>query len=228
MNMTYFPYKPIETQPGKIVVVATQAPKVYEDLCRGLRDDTDKVRLSDEHFQSVLPSKALLWGGDPLLEVNLDKLFQRLLLKRLNAAMSDQAKAQLIDQERTLQSVVADALFSLDLPLEITQTVTVETILKSAAIMYNEAVSGDVAATLEVLIKTLVELNDQRVLALTNVSHYLNQAQWETFRGQVKMSNLPVALIEFTNTPLADLGENTCLINIDRDFIDSRELDAEN
>lgn len=53
MNLTYYGFRPFKITPGKVVVLATGSPHIYQEIILGLQDRTDTVKLSDDNFTTV-------------------------------------------------------------------------------------------------------------------------------------------------------------------------------
>lgn len=225
MNVTYYPYTPIHITPGRIVVVDTAIPKVYSDLTDGFRKELDTIRLSDDEFQSLDIAKWSQWYGDPRLELNLDRQFQRVVLKRYLNVMSATEQSTLMDLARQLSGRVLENSFALDLPLDVTTLASVEAIIKFSGLHYSESASTDGYVTLETLIKTITELNDPQLTVLTNVSHYLEKSQLQDLVKLVGTTAIPMLVIEFSECERRENFENCDYIWIDHDFVDSRELE---
>lgn len=222
MNITFFPFAPMSLISGSVFVFTTSSPKVYTDFCVALRDGTEEVMVSDDDYKKQALGKSLTWYGDPLLELDLNTLFQKLILKRLLADLTDTEKTAFVDQELLLQNMINQALFKIDLPLVATRQLSVDGIFKSAAVEYNKEVLQGVPDVLELLIKTLVELADHRIVVLTNLSHYLTAKQFEDFVQLVKMSDRTVFLIEFSSMDNKLFWGDCPYVYIDDDFVDSR------
>ena len=48
MNLAYYPFQLITTKPSEVTVIDTASPKVLTDLIEALRNDLDKVVLSND------------------------------------------------------------------------------------------------------------------------------------------------------------------------------------
>lgn len=227
MNVTYYPYQPILVRPGQVVVIDTASSKIYSDLVEAFRDEKDLIRISGDDFESLDLGKWSEWYGDPKLELNLDHQFQRIVLKRLSKTLTNDQRIALMDQGRALVGRVLESSFLLDLPLAVSSITGVDSIIKFSGLHFSEAAWQDVYATIETLIKTIIELDDQQLTVLTNVSHYLNVDQMQDLVRLVNTTTVPVPvlIIEFSFDPRPDVFKNCSYIWIDEDFSDSRELE---
>ncbi|MFD1429385.1 type II-A CRISPR-associated protein Csn2 [Lacticaseibacillus mingshuiensis] len=221
-TLTYFPYAPITLLPGKATVVDTASPRVYMDLLDGIRQEKDILVFANEQTKVVDTSKAATWYGDILLEVDLDKLFQRLIIKQLLAVISDESTVKLIDEAKEMLRLVLESSFNLDIPLDVSLTPTLENIVKFSGLSFSPETKADPYATLEVLLRTLVELENVKIPVLTNLSHYLDVNQLNQLAGLVAGTGMAVLDIEFSSISRHSLFEECQYIWIDSEFNDSR------
>lgn len=117
MRLTYFPNVPIEVSSDKPTIIQTNNVSVMTDLTCALRDMNDKVKLTDDKFSAVDISKGIYWIGDPFLQVDLNKLFESALQKKLMEDLDDGARSKLFEIDKELKTVILDSSFGLKLPL---------------------------------------------------------------------------------------------------------------
>ncbi|QMU07712.1 type II-A CRISPR-associated protein Csn2 [Levilactobacillus suantsaii] len=219
MKLTYYGYQPFDVQPGEITVLATAAPKIYHDLVIGLRDDMDTVRLASDDFELLKHSQASHWYGDPVLEIDLNKIFQRKLQDLFLKSLSEKQVVQLTDDwQRIITQILGDS-YLLDVPLNVPETPALAKLVKLSGLQLEESVNREPYGILETLIKTLVELNDQKMVVLTNISHYLQVPRLKMLRKVVATTYLPVLDIEFSENRQKDYFKECRYHFIDHDFI---------
>ncbi|MDE3315872.1 type II-A CRISPR-associated protein Csn2 [Lacticaseibacillus zeae] len=224
MNLTYYPFQVITTRPSLITVIDTAVPKVFLDLLRTLRDDNGEIVVSDDKMQIQEAHKACLWVGDPALELDLDKLLQRWIYKKIAQMIDDQRLVKLIDQSQHMaMDLLKDPLLN-DLPLTVEPGGKLEQIMKYCNLHFDEGVTVEPVSKIEAAIQTLTKLEEKRLVILTNVSHYLGAKEWKHLVDQVSDTTLELALIEFSDVERKNFFENCQYVYIDEDFMDSREL----
>lgn len=224
MNLAYYPFQVITTRPSLITVIDTAVPKVFLDLLRTLRDDNGKIVVSDDKMQIQEAHKACLWVGDPALELDLDKLLQRWIYKKVAQMIDDQRLVELIDQSQHMaMDLLKDPLLN-DLPLTVEPGGKLEQIMKYCNLHFDEGVTVEPVSKIEAAIQTLTKLEEKRLVILTNVSHYLGDKEWKHLVDQVSDTTLELALIEFSDVERKNFFEDSQYVYIDKDFMDSREL----
>lgn len=225
MNLAYYPFQLITTKPSEVTVIDTASPKVLTDLIEALRNDLDKVVLSNDQLEPQEIRKASLWIGDPMLELDLDKLFQRLIYKRMELLIENQRLVELIDQSQQMAMDLIQDPFLSDLPVTVEPGGKLEQIMKYCNVHFDETVTTESTSKIEALIQTLTKLEEMKLVILTNVSHYLSARDFFAVTEQIGDTELQVVLIEFSKVNRRKYFEKCQYIYIDEDFVDSRELD---
>lgn len=219
MKLTYYSYEPFDVPNGRITVLDTGAVKIYQDLVAGLRNDEETFHVATDDFELKEIPQLCQWYGDPLLEIDLNGLFQRKLQARLLKVLSDQQTVQLTDQLQQLLTRILGDSYLLDVPLGISETPELTKLVKFSGLRVDGLEEMGVHGILETLIKILVELNDHHTVILTNVSHYLQVAQLQELSKVVADADLPVVIIEFSETRRNDYFKDCDYHYIDRDFV---------
>lgn len=199
MNLAYYPFQLITTKPSVITVIDTGLPKVLLDLVQAFRNDDDGIVLSNEQMQIQELRKASLWIGDPVLEMDLDKLFQRLIIKKVSQLIEDQRLIELIEQsQRLAMSLLREPLLS-ELPVTVEPGGKLEQIMKYCNVHFDEEVLTEPFSKVEAAIQTLAKLEEKRLVIFTNISHYLDVDSLNKLLDQVKDTSLELLLIEFSD-----------------------------
>jgi len=225
MNLTYYPYAPFPVNTGKVTVFDTGASKIYFDVCRGFTDAVDTVRISNDDLELLSCSSACSWYGDPMLSVDLNKLFLRKVQQRLLGLLTDEQQISLVDKSQDLVTTVTSDSFLLDLPLEVGMMPDLEKVMKFVGLSFPTEITNDPYAILETLIRTHVELGVKKSIVLTNVSHYLTSRQLTDLIQLVHELEATVLVIEFSESNRSEKFKNACYYYVDSDFIDWRSLE---
>jgi len=219
MNLTYYSFPPFSVTNSRVTVIDTAAQRVYRDLTLGLQDRADTIYLSDDNFEAVELSKGAKWYGDPLLTLDLNALFQRKLQARLIALLADEQVVQMADDLRKLLSQLLTDSYLMDVPLELPEIPELAKLVKFSNIQLTADLNDDSYAIIETLVKVLLELNDHKLIALTNVSHYLSSDQLQLLVRLMASADLPLLLIEFSPTKRTSYFKGCDYCFIDSDFV---------
>ncbi|KRK33516.1 type II-A CRISPR-associated protein Csn2 [Levilactobacillus parabrevis] len=215
MNLTYFGFPPFGVASGKVTVIDTGSPRVYQNLLLGLQDREETITLSKDDFSVVSIPKGCQWYGDPLESLDLNKLFQKKLQNQIMKVMTNKQTVDLADGIRKLVSQLLENSYVMDIPIEFPEIPTVDKLVKFSGLQVIPEVENDVYVILESLVKVLIELNDRRIIILTNVSHYLKVSQINSLVGLMADADIPMLIIEFSQ-----IQRNEFFVKCDYHYID--------
>lgn len=219
MNFAYYSFPPFTVRSSKVTVVDTAVQRIYQDLSLGFQDKLDTVKLSDDSFDAVIVKNGAQWYGDPMLTVDLNSLFQRKLQTQLIKLLADDQVVALSDGLRELLSKLLEDSYLMDVPLEMPEIPELAKLVKFSGIQVTTGPVDDAYAIIESLIKVLIELNDKRMLVLTNVSHYLQVSQLQSLVRFMVNTDLPLLLIEFSSSQRKEYFTGCDYHYIDSDFV---------
>ncbi|KRL93739.1 type II-A CRISPR-associated protein Csn2 [Levilactobacillus hammesii] len=219
MNFAYYSFPPFAVRSSKVTVVDTAVQRIYQDLSLGFQDKLDTVKLSDDSFDSVTVKNGAQWYGDPMLTVDLNSLFQRKLQTQLIKLLADDQVVALSDGLRELLSKLLEDSYLMDVPLEMPEIPELAKLVKFSGIQVTTGPVDNAYAIIESLIKVLIELNDKRMLVLTNVSHYLQVSQLQSLVRFMANTDLPLLLIEFSSSQRKEYFTDCDYHYIDSDFV---------
>lgn len=219
MNITYYGFSPFKADSGKITVIDTGSQRIYQQFTSGFRGENDEIKLSNENFSPVSLRTGAQWYGDPMMTVNLNGLFQKKLQSQLGKIMGDEQVVRLSDDLQHLLSRILEDSYLMDVPLELPIAPDLNKLIKFSGIQIAPELDSNPYGIIETLIKVLLELNDQRMIVLTNVSHYFSVSQLQSLVRLVADADMTLLLIEFSQIRRANYFRDCCYHYIDSDFV---------
>ncbi|CUS25499.1 CRISPR-associated Csn2 family protein [Paucilactobacillus oligofermentans DSM 15707 = LMG 22743] len=222
MKLTYSPFKPFEITKGKITVIETGNYDVYRKMIMNFKDLEDDINFSDDDYKLMETIKALNWIGDQMFADNLNKQFQAKIYKRVFEIMPDSSQQALIELARKIKNTVTDVTYMIDLPLEVNPEIDLLKIIKFAEIEYNSIMTAGPYDIIEVILKTLSELNETKIIGMMNVSDYLRESDFKDLIQLVRTLDLKVLLIKFSEIQRSEKYDECRYYYIDNDFVDYR------
>ena len=219
MNVTYYSFPPFSVQPGKITVIDTGSQRVYRELTAGVQGKADTVKVSDDNFASVPAKRGAQWFGEPMVTLDLNELFQRKLQTKLVKLLADDQTVKLADGLRELLSQMLADSYLMDVPMELPTMPEIAKLVKFSGIQLAPDIQENPYGIIETLVKVLLELHDQHIIVLTNVSHYLQVSQLGMLVRFMANVDLPFLLIEFSATRRKDYFKECDYHYIDSDFV---------
>lgn len=223
MRLTYFPNVPIEVSSDKPTIIQTNNVSVMTDLTCALRDMNDKVKLTDDKFSAVDISKGIYWIGDPFLQVDLNKLFESALQKKLMEDLDDGARSKLFEIDKELKTVILDSSFGLKLPLVVRNEFEPQKLIKYAGVAFTEEIRRSPYDIIESVIKVSFQLKISKILTLVNVHNYLSVDQFNELVSVIKALGLTTLFIDFSEKSHFEEFNECRYCFIDQDFVDWRE-----
>ena len=220
MNITLSAVPPFHLAEGETLLVETGSPAVYQQLLEGVQDKNELVHVSDDDFASVDLEKSLAFYGDPMLNIDLDRLFIGKIIHLLASQANEETQVGLIDANQQLITKVLTSSFMMDLPLTVNSETNFSDIFKHAEIQFSRDLIGSGYGIIEAILKCHQELNINKIICLTNVSHYLNVNQLNELVSVTQDLQLKLFLIEFSEVNHQDTYANLCYHYIDADFVE--------
>lgn len=222
MNLTYFPFKPIVINQVKPTLIETNNQKVFTDLVTGLRGYTDSIKISSEDFELQDCEKVIKWIGDAFVSVDLNKTFQTQLQKQIAISLDDETRQKITELNNRLRSLIFDAIFSLDLPLQVNDEFDPIKLIKYCDISFVSALNSDPYGIIEALLKTASELKETKILVLTGVRNYLSVSQFNELVSLISTLDLNILFIEFSEMDNHEEFNKCRYYYVDQDFVDWR------
>lgn len=177
MNITLYPFQPFTITPNKITVFSTNAVSVYTKLITGLKTEQEALKISNEDYQLVDFNKSILWIGD-LATADLNQLFQKQLLKKISNDLNDTQRQTLVQLDNQIRTAISDTILMYDLSLTVGQEWNISKLLKYISVKFFNSIQTDPYGIIENVVKSVSELNNNKIIVLMNVSHYLSISQF--------------------------------------------------
>ncbi|MCH3922894.1 type II-A CRISPR-associated protein Csn2 [Limosilactobacillus sp.] len=220
MILSYKSHQPIEIKSGKISVIGTNSPEIYTELINGLQDFNDELTLTDDVYQSLEIKKFIDFDSVALLTHKLLEKYSKDVINAVVKSMTEESQNRVNDEIRQLYSVLQEALFMTDLPLEIQYDGELKRLLSYChmKLAFNNSMKP-----YDIIINDLkihLECDLKSVVCLNNVANYLSKAEFGDLLVEVQAMNLPLLLVEFTELKQCDFYQNAEGLFIDQDFVD--------
>ena len=222
MKLTAYPLLPFQIDKGQITVLELGSSILNRKVVSYFVDDTEEVQLFDNDNHPLRPIKDVLWMGNPAYGVDYNLSFTKIVTKQMLSFMDDQTKVKIVDAERELARLVVEASFNLDVPLEVKNGATLESIFKFVGLHFEVPDVLSICAKSELLFNILKETNSSKLVVLTDVSHFVDEQEFASLVEQVINSELNVLLIEFSDVSRRALFSECRYYYVDRDLVDFR------
>ncbi|WP_295773655.1 type II-A CRISPR-associated protein Csn2 [uncultured Limosilactobacillus sp.] len=220
MKVVYETHQTIDVKPGKITVLATNNQTVYLELIRGMKDMNESIHFYDDDYKEVDHNKAMDWDGDVVADLSLEKTYSTEIIKYINQSLTDEERRQLDQAGLEFYTAIQDKLLMVDIPLEVSFDGDIKRMMKYAQIHFPKEINNDPYGIIEADLKIHLECDDQSIIGLTNVAHYLTLDQISHLVEINDHLQTKVLLVEFTESRNQDAYPNCDYYYIDEDFVD--------
>lgn len=221
MNITLYPFQPFTITPNKITVFSTNAVSVYTKLVTSLKTEQEALKISNEDYQLVDFNKNILWIGD-LATADLNQLFQKQLLKKISNDLNDTQRQTLVQLDNQIRTAISDTILMYDLSLTVGQEWNISKLLKYISVKFFNSIQADPYGIIENIVKTVSELNNNKIIILMNVSHYLSISQFNELVRLIAALDVKLFIIEFLEKAFPKKYQDCRYYHIDRDYVEWR------
>lgn len=216
MNITYYPFDPIEVQQNNLNVIDIGVPNIFADFIASFLGVSDNLKVSNNKLEIMGIGQAFLYIGD-LFESDLNRIFQKYVKNTILSSISDSEVVNLLDTGRQLVEKTVEATFALDLPL-LGKDIDLNKVLKFADIHLDESFIAKPCGKIETLVKLMSELEMKKIPVVANASHYLIPSEIDEVSELVTQIDSSILFIEFSEISRFDRFKNVKYTFIDQDF----------
>ncbi|UQS85968.1 type II-A CRISPR-associated protein Csn2 (plasmid) [Nicoliella spurrieriana] len=218
MIFTYHAHEHIKLNPGKITVISTNNQSVYYDLLTGIDSDSGKVTILDDHYDALKISKIINWVGD-INNYSISKPIES-VYKHIAENLNEQQINSIHNLTTKLFTEVQGCLFMANLPLTVNNDGDISKVFKYCGIRLEPSIKNNPYDIIETLINIQVELNDIKIIGLTNVAHYLTSDHFQELASLCRNADTSLLCIEFASLSDSSHYPDCDFYNIDSDFVD--------
>lgn len=220
MKFTYNSHKSVSLSPGKIAVIATNTPVVFNEIMGGLNDFNESVKFVDDSYNSLEVTKMIDLDSELLMNHKLYEKYSKDIIKAEIDNISLEYHEKVDKQAQQLFTVLQESLFMTDLPIEVSYDGDLKRLLSYSRIKLSaehEMGPYDIIAS---DLKIHLECNLKSIVCFCNVANYLSKSEFYELQTEVKRLNIPLLLIEFSEINERSFYQESNFLFIDQDFID--------
>lgn len=220
MKISYSTHKPFEIEDGKINVIATNNPVVFQDIVQGFGEINDLINIFDSQYNQLEVQKGIDWLGDLMIHQDINKRYMPAIIKKLFVTMPDEQRNKIHQATLNLDNAMQESLYLANLPIKVTYNFDLKKSLKFTETHLEDVILRDPYD----IIKTIVKIHEmcelKTCLTICNVAHYLVAEQITKLAAFLQDVMLPIILIEFTDKNKKSFYKDCNFYYIDEDFVD--------
>lgn len=220
MRISYLTHDAIDTVNGEVTVLGTNNQTTYLDIINSMNDYQENLIVCNDSYDKLSVDDAIDWVGDVMSnKINFTAYINQFIKNFIKNLTEDEINS-LHAANNQIYRIVQEQLFMADLPLKVTFSNDLLNIFKYAKIHVDSSNFTNPYDIIRILIKLHLECNNNKVLGLTNVAHYLSPKQIRDLVDLCHNTGIAVFIVEFMNLNQRHLFEKCNFHYIDEDFID--------
>jgi CRISPR type II-A-associated protein Csn2 len=223
MIFTYKSHEPVNIMSGKVSVVATNSPIVFNDLISSINGFKNEVHLMSEQYKDLDLGKSIDFDSDLFITHELYKKYGRNIVSSVVDNFTDDTKSKVNKQIQQTFSILQEALFMTDLPIRLDYDDNVKRFLKYCRPQFD---FGSVDDPYDIIINDLkihLECGMSSVPCFNNVNNFMEMSDFQNIVSEVELLQVPILLIEFTENNNKQFYKNSQYLFIDKDFVDWKD-----
>lgn len=223
MIFSYSGHQSVKIQSGKISVIGTSSPVIYNEIICGLNDFNDNVKLFDDSYNKLEISKYIDFDTSIVFNHKLYDKYSRYLIMTVIDNMTEISRKKIDRDIQELYSSIQESLFMTDLPIEVTYDGDLKRIINYS---YMHFAFNRTLKPYDIIMNDLkihLECNLKSIVCFSNLANLLSKEEFTSLLSEVNSMQIPLLLVEFTELNKMSFYQNADTLFIDQDFVDWKE-----
>lgn len=223
MIFSYSGHQSVKIQSGKISVIGTSSPVIYNEIICGLNDFNDNVKLFDDSYNKLEISKYIDFDTSIVFNHKLYDKYSRYLIMTVIDNMTEISRKKIDRDIQELYSSIQESLFMTDLPIEVTYDGDLKRIINYSHMHF---AFNRTLKPYDIIINDLkihLECNLKSIVCFSNLANFLSKEEFTSLLSEVNSMQIPLLLVEFTELNNMSFYQNADALFIDQDFVDWKE-----
>lgn len=157
-------------------VLGLSSPELLFKFVEGLQGFGDDVVLGDGSKTAVL-TKSILYVGDCADIVDYNALFQKAAIKKIIDEFDVDKLTRVLELQAELKTLIQDEIWDDDLPLEISSSLDLKTVISMAKLRVDVSSVGSLFDKIQMVVDTAGALAENRMLVTLHTTQYCNNDQ---------------------------------------------------
>lgn len=223
MIFSYSGHQSVKIQSGKISVIGTSSPVIYNEIICGLNDFNDNVKLFDDSYNKLEISKYIDFDTSIVFNHKLYDKYSRYLMMTVIDNMTEISRKKIDRDIQELYSSIQESLFMTDLPIEVTYDGDLKRIINYSHMHF---AFNRTLKPYDIIMNDLkihLECNLKSIVSFSNLANFLSKEEFTSLLSEVNSMQIPLLLVEFTELNKMSFYQNADALLIDQDFVDWKE-----
>lgn len=206
----------IDIENNDLTVIGTNNPNVYTDLSLGLQGRRDCLKLVDDNSYTIQINKIVDFEGNILDNEKLFDKYKKTIVSQIISSLSEEQLQEFLIKQSEIHSL-AEQILTSNQEIIINNLCDIKKVFSTKNIDFTVFQSSNPYD----IIKEDIELHDKyfsdKVLVLSNMSHYLSKNDILKIQKQLSKCNISILDLDFFELN----NSNSCMnynYYIDNDF----------
>ncbi|KAA8371183.1 type II-A CRISPR-associated protein Csn2 [Leuconostoc carnosum] len=216
-SIVCFPNSPIKITAG-LTLISIANHELYWQLCTGLEGGDGAVTLGQDG-RIVDVNKAVLFVGDIGAQLDVNKLYQKNIVKAIKNYADNRALEQFYKINSELNQILENIILENNLPFYFQTEFNIVDLINEKKIKIETLTNSSGFGKIEDVVNVAGEFSEQRLIVFTNIHLLLSLDQIDYLHNLAKTMNLCLISLNLAQNPVLTNQGSSYEIFIDGDFV---------
>lgn len=189
--------EPIRLKCKGLTIIGTNNSNVYTDLILGLQERKETLELMDEEWHTVPINKVIDYEGNVIDNETLFSKYKKYIINQISSSLSDNQKQKILLMQSKIQDFTENILDDESQLINISNLCDIKKVFSAKNIDFPALKSTIPYDIIEDDIKIHAKYFPQKILAVSNLSHYLSKDELLKILKQAQKNNVSFLDIDF-------------------------------
>lgn len=206
----------IDIKNSDLTIIGTNNPNVYTDLNLGLQGRRDCLKLIDDNSHTIRINEIIDFEGNILDDEKLFDKYKKTIIDQIIESLSEEQLQKILIKQSEIHNLV-DKILSDDQEMVINNLCDIKKIFSIKNIDFTVFQSSKPYDIIKEDIELHTKYFPDKVLVMTNMSHYLSKSNVLKIQKQLQKCNVSILNLDFFELNNSNFHMN-CDYYIDNDF----------
>lgn len=206
----------IDIKNSDLIIIGTNNPNVYTDLNLGLQGRRDCLKLIDDNSHTIRINKIVDFEGNILDNEKLFDKYKKTIISQIIESLSEEQLQEILIKQSEIHTL-AEQILNDNQEMVINNLCDIKKIFSTKNIDFTVFQSSKPYDIIKEDIELHTKYFPDKVLVMTNMSHYLSKSNVLKIQKQLQKCNVSILNLDFFELNNSNFYMN-CDYYIDNDF----------
>lgn len=186
----------IDIKNSDLTIIGTNNPNVYTDLSLGFQGRRDCLKLIDDNSHTVQTNKVIDFEGDILNNEKLFDKYKKSIVNQTIDSLSEEQLQKFLIKQSEIHNL-AEQILSNNQEMIINNLCDIKKVFSTKNIDFTAFKSSDPYDIIKEDIELHTKYFPDKVLVMTNMSHYLSKSNVLKIQKQLQKCNMSILNLDF-------------------------------